>query len=399
MVRHREIGDSALLRQEFETLEQNGITGVALPRINDPNVIPLWFGEGDLVTPAFIREAAKQAIDDGLTFYNHPSGRAELLAAIKTYLDRIYDLDLDPDRLVVPGSTMLGIFMAARMAAGAGDHALIISPNWPNIDRAFQMTGAAFDFVRQRLDPEGWRLHLEDVFEAARPNTRALFINTPCNPTGWVMPASEQRRLLDFCRERGIVILADEVYHRNIFDGDAAPSFLQIAAPDDPLIVVNGFSKAFAMTGWRLGWMVVPSGYREQMAAYSECVNTGAPPLVQSAGIAALEQGEPLVRELRERYRAGRDSVMRILAPHPRIELQMPEGAFYAFPRVRGLRSSMDFSQGLLAEEDVGTAPGFTFGPGNEENFRLCFARSGEQLETALHRITGYLDRHDNEFG
>ena len=111
------------------------------------------------------------------------------------------------------------------------------------------------------------------------------------------------------------------------------------------------------------------------MAAYSECVNTGAPPLVQSAGIAALEQGEPLVRELRERYRAGRDSVMRILAPHPRIELEMPEGAFYAFPRVRGLRSSMDFSQGLLAEEDVGTAPGFTFGPGNEENFRLCFAR------------------------
>ncbi len=399
MVRHLENGKSVLLRQEFETLEQNGITRVALPRIGDPDVIPLWFGEGDLVTPDFIRNAAKQAIDDGLTFYNHPSGRADLLAAIKAYLDRIYGIDLDPDRLAVPGSTMLGIFLAARMAVGSGDHALIVSPNWPNIDRAFQMTGAEFAFVRQRLGPDGWTLDLEDVFAAARPNTRALFINTPCNPTGWVMPAAEQRRLLDFCRERGIVILADEVYHRNIFDGDAAPSFLQIAAPDDPLIVLNGFSKAFAMTGWRLGWMVVPSGYREQMAAYSECANTGAPPIVQSAGIAALEQGEPLVRELRERYRAGRDSVMKILAPHPRIDLHMPEGAFYAFPRVRGLRSSMDFSQGLLAEEDVGTAPGFTFGPGNEENFRLCFARSGDQLETALHRITGYLDRHDNEFG
>lgn len=399
MVRHQQNGDATLLRQEFETLEQNGITGVALPRIGDPDVIPLWFGEGDLVTPAFIREAAKRAIDDGLTFYNHPSGRAELLTAIKAYLERLYDIDLDPDRLVVPGSTMLGIFMAARMVAGAGDHALIVSPNWPNIDRAFQMTGAEFGFVRQRLGPDGWSLHLEDLFDAVRPNTRALFVNTPCNPTGWVMTAADQRRLLDYCRERSIVILADEVYHRNIFDGDAAPSFLQVAGPGDPLIVINGFSKAFAMTGWRLGWMVVPSGYREQMAAYSECANTGAPPIVQSAGIAALEQGEPLVQELRARYRAGRDSVMQILAPHPRIALQMPEGAFYAFPRVQGLSSSLDFSRGLLAEEDVGTAPGFTFGPGNEEHFRLCFARSGEQLETALHRIVSYLDRHDNEFG
>jgi len=144
---------------------------------------------------------------------------------------------------------------------------------------------------------------------------------------------------------------------------------------------------------------VVPSGYREQMAAFSECANTGAPPIVQSAGIAALEQGEPLVRELRARYRAGRESVMKILAPHPRIELHMPEGAFYAFPRIPGLRSSMEFAQGLLAEENVGTAPGFTFGPGNEDHFRLCFARSGDQLETALHRITRYLDRHHNALG
>ena len=175
MVRHLENGKSVLLRQEFETLEQNGITRVALPRIGDPDVIPLWFGEGDLVTPDFIRNAAKQAIDDGLTFYNHPSGRADLLAAIKAYLDRIYDIDLDPDRIAVPGSTMLGIFLAARMAVGSGDHALIVSPNWPNIDRAFQMTGAEFAFVRQRLGPDGWTLDLEDVFAAARPeHARAL---------------------------------------------------------------------------------------------------------------------------------------------------------------------------------------------------------------------------------
>ena len=388
-----------MLRHEFETLEQNGITGVALPRISDPAVIPLWFGEGDAVTPDFIREAAKRALDDGLTFYDHPAGRADLRAAIKTYLDRLYGIGLATSRITVPGSTMLGIFMAARMTLGAGDHGIIVCPAWPNIDRSFQMTGGAFDFVRQRLEPGGWGLDLEDLFAAVRPATKAVFVNSPSNPTGWVMSREEQVRLLDFCRERRIVIIADEVYHRNVFDGEVAPSFLSIAAPDDPVIVINGFSKAFAMTGWRLGWMVVPAGYEEQMDAYSECCNTGAPNFIQSAGIAALAEGDSFVREMREHYRAGRRSVMEILAPHPRIELSEPEGAFYAFPRVRGLRESLDFAQGLLAEEDVGVAPGFTFGPGNEDHFRLCFAKSHERLETALRRIVRYLDRHDNDFG
>ncbi len=182
----------SLLRHEFESLQQNGITKVGLPRLGDPSVIPLWFGEGDLPTPAFICEAAKSALDDGQTFYNHPAGRPDLRAAIKTYLDRLYGIDLDVARIIVPGSTMLGISMAARMTLGPGDHALIVSPNWPNIDRAFQMTGASFDFVRQRIEPTGWRLELADLFAATRPATKALFLNTPCNPTGWVMPRNEQ---------------------------------------------------------------------------------------------------------------------------------------------------------------------------------------------------------------
>ena len=388
-----------MLRQEFETLEQNGITAVALPRIADPTVIPLWFGEGDAVTPEFIREAAKRALDDGLTFYDHPAGRADLRAAIKTYLDRLYGTDFAAGRIVVPGSSMLGIYMAARMVLGAGDHGIIVGPAWPNIDRSFQMTGGSFDFVRQRLEPAGWRLELEDVFAAVRPNTRTIFVNSPSNPTGWVMTSEEQSRLLDFCRERGIVIIADEVYHRNVFEGEVAPSFLTVAAPDDPVIIINGFSKAFAMTGWRLGWMVAPAGFEEQTDAYSECCNTGAPNFIQSAGIAALAGGDRFVCEMREHYRAGRRTVMEILAPHPRIELSEPVGAFYAFPRVRGLRNSLDFAQGLLAEEDVGVAPGYTFGPGNEDHFRICFAKSHERLETALRRIVGYLDRHDNDFG
>jgi aspartate/methionine/tyrosine aminotransferase len=389
----------ALLRPEIERLEQNGITRVAMTRIGDPSVIPLWFGEGDLVTAEFIRDAAKNAIDEGFTFYGHTQGREELRQAIAAYLQRLYGRPIPLERLTVPGSSMLGITLATQMALSTGDHALIVSPNWPNIDRSFAVTGATFDYVRQHNTDTGWRLDLADVFAAVTPKTKAIFLNSPCNPTGWVMSSEEQRELLRFCREREIVIIADEVYHRNVFTGEVAPSFVEVADDEDPVIVINGFSKAFAMTGWRLGWMVTPKRYVEQMAVLSECFNTSAPSFVQRAGVAALEGGEPVIAELRELYRSGRDAVMEILAPHPRIELVQPEGAFYAFPKVRGMRSSLDFVNGVLDEENVGLAPGYTFGPGNDEHFRLCFAQSKDRLVEALNRIVSYLDRHDNEFG
>ena len=388
-----------MLRAEIESLEQNGITGIALTRLGDPDVIALWFGEGDLVTPPFIRDAAKQALDDGYTFYSNPRGRPELRAAIQDYLGRLYDVDVDVERITVPGSSMLAITMAAQMTLSHGDHGLIVTPHWPNIDRAFQVTGATFSTVRQRWSKSGWTLSLDDLRAALRPNTRALFLNSPCNPTGWVMSRNAQAQLLALCRERGVVIIADEVYHRTVFDADAAPSFLQLARDDDPVIVVNGFSKAFAMTGWRLGWLVTPRRYATQMAVLSECFNTGAPSFVQRAGVVALQQGDELVARLRAQYRAGRDSVMEILGAHPRIELATPEGAFYAFPRIAGLGSSLAFVAGVLAEENVGLAPGYTFGPGSDEHFRLCFAQSPARLHVALQRIVSYIDRHAAALG
>ena len=387
-----------LLRPEIAALEQNGITRVALTRLDDPSVIPLWFGEGDLVTDDLIREAARQALDDGVTFYTHTRGRQDLRDALKRYLDALYGIDLDPDRITVPGSTMLGITIATQMALGAGDHAIVVGPSWPNIESSYRVTGAEVDFVRQREAGAGWYLDMDDVRAALRPRTRALFVNTPCNPTGWVMPPEQQAELLALCRERGILLIADEVYHRNVFDGAVAPSFLTIAKDDDPVIVVNGFSKAWAMTGWRIGWVVAPSRFAEAWAVLSECFNTGATVFVQRAAITALERGEDVVARLRGQYARGRAIVAEVLGRCPRIELIEPQGAFYVFPRVRGMRSSLDFAQGVLAEEDVGIAPGYTFGPGNEEHFRLCFAQSHERLREGLERIVRYVERHGNEF-
>ena len=381
-----------LLRPEIEAIEPSGIAKIALPRFTDPSVIPLWIGEGDTPTAGFIREAAKRAIDAGHTFYAHTRGRAELREALKTYLDRVYDMDLNPDRISVPGSSMMGITLAAQMTVGTGRHALVVSPNWPNIENTLRATGAEIGFVRQRLENGRWTLEAEDIIAAVEKHTTLIYLNSPCNPTGWIVPERTLAELLEFCRARDVVLLADEVYHRTVYDADVAPSLMTLAQDDDPVIIVNGFSKAWAMTGWRLGWMVAPARYATHIAVLSECFNTGAPSIMQYGGIAALEDGEDLVESLRAQYAGGRDIVMEILGDHPRIDLSRPEGAFYAFPRVREMGSSLAFARGLLAEKDVGVAPGYTFGPGNEAHFRLCFAQSHARLREALERIVAYVD-------
>ncbi len=378
-------------RESITALELNGISRIAFKGIDNPEVIPLWFGEGDRVTPEFIREAAKRALDEGETFYSYPRGRTVLRDAIKVYLDKLYGIDVNPARISVPGSTMLGITIAAHMGASSGDHALIVSPNWPNIENTFKVTGCDIDYVRQRCIDGRWTLDLGELLAAVTAKTKVIFVNSPCNPTGWVMTADAQLELLTFCRDRNILLIADEVYHRNVFSANVAPSLMSLARDDDPVIVVNGFSKAWAMTGWRIGWMVAPASLANQVSALSECFNTGSTSFAQFGAVAALESGEQFVVEQTEAFRKGRELVMNILGTHHRLELSAPDGAFYAFPRVKGLKSSMEFAEGLLEQEKVGVAPGYTFGPGNDDHFRLCFAQSHERLEDALHRIVRYL--------
>jgi len=289
---------------------------------------------------------------------------------------------------------MSAITIAAQAALTAKDHAIILGPAWPNIGLTYRMTGAEVTEVAQTQGENGWVLDMDRVRSAIKTNTRSLFVNSPCNPTGWIMPIEQQIELLALCREKNILLIADEVYHRTVFEGDCAPSFLNHATPDDPVVVVNGFSKAWAMTGWRVGWLVAPAGYESQWTTLSEFFNTGATVFAQLGGVAALEEGEPFVSSLQQQYAAGRDLVMDKLGAHPAITLSRPEGAFYAFPSVHGLTDSMKFVQGVLDEEDVGLAPGYTFGPGNESCFRLCFAQSLERLEEGLDRIVRYLNRH-----
>ena len=380
------------IRPEIESFEQNGITRTAFARLHDEDITPLWFGEGDEVTPAFICNAAKASLDAGHTFYTHTRGRATLRAALKCYLDALYGVDVHPDRISVPGSAMLGVNISAQIAVSKGDHVIVVSPVWPNIDAVFRVIGAEVEHVRQRPRPQGWEISAEEIIDRVRPDTRAIFLNSPCNPTGWVMQRAEQQRLLEFCRAREVLIIADEVYHRCTFNTPFAPSFVEIAEDEDPVIVVNSFSKAWAMTGWRIGWVVAPKRLAVQWASLSECFNTGANVFAQAGATAALEQGEDFVRGSQAKFAKGRELVSEAFADHPRLEYIEPQGAFYAFPRVRGLENSGRFAEALRDELHVGVAPGYTFGPGNESHFRICFARRHDELAQGLARILRFLE-------
>lgn len=382
------------LREDIAALEPSGIARVALARLGDPDVIPLWFGEGDLVTPKFIRDAAVAALEDGETFYSFTRGTPHLREAIGAYLARTFGVEVHPDRITCPGSSMLCVTMAAQMALGKGDHAVSASPNWPNIDMTLRIAGAEVTPVRQRLTEQGWTLTAAEIIAAVRPETRLVFVNSPCNPTGWVMPAEEQEELLAFCRERQILLVADEVYHRMVYSGEpSAPSFLNIARDDDPLVIVYGLSKSWAMTGWRLGWVVTPRDAAKTWQIMSENFNTGATVFTQRAAATALRDGEELVAERLAHYARGRDIVMEELGGHPRITLSNPAGAFYAFPRIEGIDSSLQFALDLLEAEDVGVAPGHAFGDDNEQHIRICFARSHDQLAEGLRRLVRFLDK------
>ncbi|HEX2527900.1 MAG TPA: pyridoxal phosphate-dependent aminotransferase [Geminicoccus sp.] len=375
-------------------LQPSGIGQIAREGLGDPDIIPLWFGESDLTSPGFVNDAAKKALDAGKTFYDWTRGHIPVREGLLRYHAKQYGIELDPDRISAPGSTMLTVMLACQCLVEPGDEVILVSPYWPNIRTVVQALGGGTVDVRLREGPRRWHLDMDDVKRAITHKTKAVYVNTPSNPTGWVMSREEQVALLTLCRARGIAIISDEVYHRNVFDQPGpAPSFVTIAEPEEPVFILNGWSKAWAMTGWRLGWMVHPKQLAVPISVLSEVNNTGATAFVQYGGLAALDEGDGFVHDFVARCAFNRQLAVEILGSHPKLDMLVPEGAFYLFPRIKGSISGLDFARRLLREEKVGIAPGFTFGEGNDAHVRICFALSTARLEEAFGRIRRLLDR------
>ena len=380
------------MRTAIQDLPASRIREVANAGLGRADVLAFWFGESDEVTPLAVREAASQSLLAGETFYSHNLGLPELRAALAGYISGLHGA-VDIDRVAVASSGVTALMIAMQLLAGAGDEVVAVVPVWPNLTAQPAILGARVTRVSLHPDADGaWRLDIAELLAAVTAQTRVLLVNAPNNPTGWTLSRAEQRTLIEHCRRTGTWIVADEVYDRLYFgdegQGTAAPSFLDIAADDDRLIVVGSFSKSFLMTGWRLGWLVLPRGHLDAAGKLLEFNSSCAPVFVQRGGLAALAGADSSVAPLVGRLRACRDRLTAGLQRLPGVRVAMPPGGLYAFFRVEGRDDSLAFAKSLVAEHGLGLAPGVAFGAEGEGWLRWCFAsREPERLDAGLLRL------------
>ena len=383
-------------RSTVRSLVASQIREVANAGIGDPDILPFWFGEPDEVTPGYIRDTAIAALAAGETFYTLNFGIPELRGALATYLSRLHH-PIGAGRIAVTASGMSALMLATEALVNPGHRVVCVTPLWPNLTEIPKILGADVTRVALRFDRGGWTLDVDRLLDALTPGTCAVVINSPNNPTGWTLSAGEQRTILEHCRKHGIWIIADDVYQRLYYaSGESsacAPSFLDIADADDRLVSTNSFSKAWLMTGFRLGWIVAPPALMADLGKLIEYNTSCSPVFVQRAGVVAIEQGEPTVAHTLSRFRKARDQLTLALGRMPRVEIALPAGAMYAFFRVEGVADSLDFCKRLVHEAKLGLAPGSAFGPEGEGFVRWCFAASEDRIAEGIARLARYLQR------
>jgi aspartate/methionine/tyrosine aminotransferase len=386
----------ASLRPEAANAPASGIVEVMSYGRGRPGLIPLWAGEGDMPTPAFICEAATRSLAAGETFYTWQRGIPELRQALARYDERLYGRPSTMDRFSVTVGGMHAVQIAVRIVAGAGDEVLIPTPAWPNFSGALTVAGARTVAVPMLSGPTGWILDIDRMAAAVTPRTRAIVINSPANPTGWTASLGDLRAILALARAHGLWIIADEIYARFVYDpalvmDGRAPSFKDVMDEEDRILFVQTFSKNWAMTGWRIGWLEAPPALGPVIENLIQYSTSGVATTMQRAAIAALEHGASFAEHQIARARRGRDIVCEGLAASGRVDLPPPPGAFYAFLRVPGVSDSRALALRLIDEANVGLAPGTAFGAGGEAYLRLCFARKAEDLEEAVRRLAPVL--------
>ena len=381
------------MRSVIESLPASKIREVANAGIGRDDVLAFWFGESDEITPQFIREAAVRSMRDGETFYAHNLGLPELRAAIAAYVSALHR-PLGAERIAVTSSGVNALMLAMQTLVGADDEVVAVVPVWPNLTAQPEILGARVTRVPLRPAPGAWRLDLDELLAAVTSDTRVLLVNAPNNPTGWTLTRAEQQAILAHCRRTGTWIVADEVYERIYFEGDRAlaPGFLDVADPDDRLIVIHSFSKSFLMTGWRLGWMVLPAAITEPVGKLIEFNTSCAPVFVQRAGLAALAEADDFVPALIARLKGCRDTLLPLLAALPRVTVASPAGGLYAFLQIDGHADSLALAKRLVVEVGLGLAPGVAFGPEAEGWLRWCFAsRDPARLVDGVGRLERFL--------
>jgi aspartate aminotransferase len=380
-----------LTRDAILTMPDSPIIDVWRLGVGRSDVIGLWAGESDLPTPKPFCDAAAAALATGQTFYSQNRGIPALREAIAAYYARLCRIAVADERIAATSSGMNSVMLVAQAIIEPGDNVVCVTPSWPNILRAITITGGEVRSVPLSYGEDGWHLDLQHLFDACDERTRAIYYASPGNPTGWMLEGDQQQRLLDFARERGIAILADEVYQRIVYDRPYAPSMLEFATADDPVFVINSFSKAWAMTGWRMGWLVYPRAMLDTFEKLIQFNTSGGQAFLQAGATVALNDGEPFVQSFVERCRGGQRIALERLRAMPGVSVVPNHASFYLMFSVEGVSDTLEFCKRAVREAGVGLAPGIAFGAESAQQIRLCYARSDPSLIEAMDRLEGFL--------
>jgi len=356
------------------------------------DVISLGVGEPDYVTPAPIRMAAVNSIEQGLTHYTSNYGLLELREKLSDHLHHLYGVRYDPkSEIVITSGSSEGLDISLRALLDPGDEILCADPCYVAYMPAAVMAGGCFKPVPTYASND-FRLLAEDVEKAITPRTRAILLGYPSNPTGAVMGREDLLAIAEVAAKHDLAVISDELYDRLTY-GTKHTCFASLPGMQGRTVLIGGWSKAYAMTGWRLGWIAAPAPVAEALMKVHQYVMMSAPTAAQYAGIAALDYGESFIAEMRAEYDRRRRLIVDGLRAVglPTFE---PRGAFYAFPDISstGLDSTA-FSEELLKEERVAVVPGIAFGAHGEGYVRCCYASSYEQIERALERIGRFVQR------
>ncbi len=386
------------MRPIVVNLQESRIREVANAGIGRDDVLPFWFGESDEVTPEFIRQAAIESLQRGETFYGHNLGLAELREAIRRYMATRHG-PIASDRLAVTSGGVNALMLAVQALVDAGDEVVAVTPVWPNLVAQPQIMGAQVRCVSLKPVAGAWTLDMDDLLGAVTPRTKLLIINAPNNPTGWTLTRDEQAQIVAHCRTTGTWILADEVYERLYYaagTSGCAPSFLDVCAPDDKLVVVHSFSKSFLMTGWRLGWLVMPAAMTPHMGKLIEFNTSCAPVFVQRAAMAALDRTDEVTPRVVAHLKMCRDTLVPLLQAMPGVQVAPAPGGMYAFFQLAGAGDSLTTAKRLVLEAGLGLAPGVAFGASDMDPqgcwLRWCFAsRDPQRLVAGVDRLRRWL--------
>lgn len=384
------------MRHAVLQLEESQIREVANAGMGRSDVLPFWFGESDEVTPDFIRAAAIASLQAGETFYAHNLGLPELRQAIADYTTALHG-PVGPERIAVTSGGVNALMLAVQALVDAGDEVVAVTPVWPNLVAQPLIMGAKLKRVSLRPDGGAWKLDLQALLAAVTPATRLLIVNAPNNPTGWTLARDEQQAILDHCRQTGTWILADEVYERLYFEATpngCAPSFLDLATAEDRLVVAHSFSKSFLMTGWRLGWLVMPTAMTHAMGKLIEFNTSCASVFTQKAALEAIRRTGEVTPRVVNHLKACRDTLVPLLQALPGVELSPARGGMYAFFKLQGHADSLALAKRLVAEAGLGLAPGSAFAPEAQGWLRWCFASKDlARLRQGVDRLATWLER------